>query len=183
MYVSTVDSGNLAGHLLVLRLALLEVSEAPLLGRTASRWRARRRVARARRSRRCQDELGPPQIARSMREALDGLMRAIDTAEIPHDLGEWSALLKRLDVFATEAQRLLGGLDDVRTAERASPRRCGTEAGEGLSVPVTPARAALGLGRRRRVLDRRAARAARQARAVGAASGGRTRRGSRRTRR
>ena len=31
-YVSTVDSGNLAGHLLVLRVALLEASESPLLG-------------------------------------------------------------------------------------------------------------------------------------------------------
>ncbi|MEL7667365.1 MAG: hypothetical protein AAGU73_04070, partial [Actinomycetota bacterium] len=31
-YVSTVDSGNLAGHLLALRVALLEVSERPILG-------------------------------------------------------------------------------------------------------------------------------------------------------
>ena len=34
-YVSTVDSGNLAGHLLVLRVALLEASESPLLGRSS----------------------------------------------------------------------------------------------------------------------------------------------------
>ena len=30
-YVSTVDSGNLAGHLLVLRIGLLEMTESPLL--------------------------------------------------------------------------------------------------------------------------------------------------------
>ena len=60
MYVSTVDSGNLAGHLLVLRLALLEVSEAPLLGpqlldgmRDAALLALEDLVA-------CQDELGPP---------------------------------------------------------------------------------------------------------------------------
>ena len=32
-YVSTVDSGNLAGHLVVLRMALLEIAERPLLER------------------------------------------------------------------------------------------------------------------------------------------------------
>jgi cellobiose phosphorylase len=31
-YVSTVDSGNLAGHLITLRVALLQATEAPLLG-------------------------------------------------------------------------------------------------------------------------------------------------------
>ncbi len=137
MYVSTVDSGNLAGHLLVLRLALLELSEAPLLGpqlldgaRDAALLALEDLVS-------CQDEIGPPDNARSMREALDGLMRTIDTSELPRDLGEWSALLKRLDVLATEAQRILGGLDNVRTPLRVASA-VGAEAGEGLSVPVTP---------------------------------------------
>ena len=47
-YVSTVDSGNLAGHLLVLRIALLEASESPAPGRAGLPGRVRHRAARAR---------------------------------------------------------------------------------------------------------------------------------------
>ena len=64
MYVSTVDSGNLAGHLLVLRIALLEASEAPLLGaqlldgaRDAAMLALEDLVA-------CQDALAPPDVVR-----------------------------------------------------------------------------------------------------------------------
>src|ERR1700694_3582433 len=33
-YISTVDSGNLAGHLLTLRAALVEIADAPIIGRS-----------------------------------------------------------------------------------------------------------------------------------------------------
>jgi cyclic beta-1,2-glucan synthetase len=137
MYVSTVDSGNFAGHLLVLRIALLEASEAPLLGeqllagaRDATMLALEDLVS-------CQDSLTPQTMVREMREMLDSLVRAIDTAETPRDLGEWSALLRRLDATATEAQRLLGGLDEATAPTRvAAP--IGHETGAGLTVPVTP---------------------------------------------
>jgi cyclic beta-1,2-glucan synthetase len=137
MYVSTVDSGNLAGHLLVLRIALLEISESPLLGtqilagaRDATGLAIEDLVS-------CQDELGPPELVAELRESLDGLLRAIDIAEPPRDLGEWSALLKRLDVLSAEPQRLLGGIMEVRTPTLVASK-IGAESGAGLSVPVTP---------------------------------------------
>jgi cyclic beta-1,2-glucan synthetase len=137
MYVSTVDSGNLAGHLLVLRLALLEASESPLFGpqlldgaRDAALLALEDLVA-------CQDELVPQDLVRAMRESLDGMMRTIDTAEMPVNLGEWAALLQRLNGLTTETQRLLGGLDNARTPVRVSSP-IGAECDEGLSVPVTP---------------------------------------------
>jgi cyclic beta-1,2-glucan synthetase len=137
MYVSTVDSGNLAGHLLVLRLALLETSESPLLGpqlldgaRDAAHLALEDLVA-------CQEELGPLDIARAVRETLDGLMRTIDTADPPVNLGEWVALLQRLNMMTDETRRLLSGMEDKRfQTSVASP--VGAESGDGLVVPVTP---------------------------------------------
>lgn len=135
--VSTVDSGNIAAHLLVLRIALLEISEAPLVGaqlvdgtRDATRLALEDLVA-------CQNELAPAEVVRSMRDALDGMVRTIDTAEAPRDLGEWWALFKRLELFASEARRLLGELE--QTHERI-PVGAQIVAGAGvdLGVPATP---------------------------------------------
>ncbi|HEY5541053.1 MAG TPA: glucoamylase family protein [Coriobacteriia bacterium] len=137
MYISTVDSGNFAGHLLVLRVSLLEASEAPLLGPQLLEGARDAAMLALEDLNACQDALRPTDLVRSMRESLNGLVRAIDTAETPCDLGEWSAQLKRLDGLAAEAQRLLGGLEEATPPTRvAAP--VGHESGVGLTVPVTP---------------------------------------------
>jgi len=103
-YVSTVDSGNLAGHLLVMRIGLLEASEAPLLGpqliagaRDAVRLALEDLVAG-------QQELGPAEDLRAAREALDALERALSLTQLPTELGGWAALLRRLDTLVHEAE-------------------------------------------------------------------------------
>lgn len=108
-YVSTVDSGNLAGHLLVLRIALVEASEAPLLGpqliagaRDAALLALEDFIA-------CQGEFEPSRPGRVPREALDSLLRAIEFAEAPKNLAEWSALLNRLLNLAEDALIALSG--------------------------------------------------------------------------
>ncbi len=107
-YVSTVDSGNLAGHLLVLRIGLLEASEAALLGpqlldgaRDAVRLALRDLVAG-------QSRLGPPDALRRTREALEGLDRALEVSDTPGNLAEWQALLLRLAILADEAVAYCG---------------------------------------------------------------------------
>jgi len=135
-YVSTVDSGNLAGHLLVLRVGLLEASESPLLGpqlldgvRDAVRLALEDLVAD-------RSALGPPEASRRMREALDALERGLSLAERPDDLGSWAAVLSRLERLASEAEATVLDLmeaihaDDAKTSDSA--------VGEGPSVPSTP---------------------------------------------
>ena len=95
MYVSTVDSGNLAGHLLVLRAALLEAAQAPVLGpqlltgaHDAVLLALEDLVA-------AQPELNA-QDTHAIRETLQSFARAIEVAEKPEDLEAWAALLERL---------------------------------------------------------------------------------------
>ncbi len=94
-YVSTVDSGNLAGHLLVLRIGLLEASESPLLGpqviagaRDGVRLALEDLVAG-------EPNLGPVEAVRRCHECLEALERSLALSAPPHDLGSWSALLTR----------------------------------------------------------------------------------------
>ena len=146
-YVSTVDSGNLAGHVLVLRIALLEASEAPLLGRqlldgvrdTAAL--ALEDVVAG------HDELAGWTDERDVRDALEALVRAIDTVETPSDLGEWEALLGRLGEMASDANALALLLSPPLTAEpvpEAGPQRLPGENGiaPGPAAPHVPANAA-----------------------------------------
>ena len=102
-YVSTVDSGNLAGHVLVLRVALLEASEAPFLGpqlldgiRDAALLALEDLVAG-------HDSLADWPDARTVRETLEAVVRSIDTTETPSELGEWTVLLGRLRQLASDA--------------------------------------------------------------------------------
>ncbi len=129
-YVSTVDSGNLAGHLLVVRIALLEASESSLVGpqlilgaRDAVRLALEDLVAE-------QSALPAAHETRDLREALDSLLRALDVAEQPCDLGAWVVLLGRLSALA----------DQVETALADTPAvTCPIPAAEG--VPCIPASA------------------------------------------
>ncbi len=137
-YVSTVDSGNLAGHLLVLRVALLEASESPLLGpqllagiRDATQLALEDLVA-------CREDLCPADAVRSLRESLDGLLRTVDLTEPPTDLGEWAAQLERLADLTAD---LAGPLAQILASQ---PQEDGVsapapEAGDdGVTVPATP---------------------------------------------
>ncbi len=109
-YVSTVDSGNLAGHLLVLRSGLIEASESPLLGpqlltgtRDAVRLAFEDLVA-------AQDHMGPAECVHACRETLDALDRALALAEPPDNLGSWVSLLDRLSALGDE---LIAGVREL----------------------------------------------------------------------
>ncbi|HEX7600533.1 MAG TPA: glucoamylase family protein, partial [Polyangiaceae bacterium] len=120
-YVSTVDSGNLAGHLLTLRVGLLEATEAPLLGRQLLAG-ARDTIALALEDLQTEREsLGPAGVVRELREALDTLSRTLDLAEQPKDLGGWHGLLERLSANAADVEMLLGSLDGSLRDETQDP--------------------------------------------------------------
>ena len=120
-YVSTVDSGNLAGHLLTLRVGLLEATEAPLLGRQLLAG-ARDTIALALEDLQTEREsLGPVGVVRELREALDTLSRTLDLAEQPKDLGGWHGLLERLSANAADVEMLLGSLDGSLRDEMQDP--------------------------------------------------------------
>ncbi|MHB1135426.1 MAG: GH36-type glycosyl hydrolase domain-containing protein [Coriobacteriia bacterium] len=95
-YVSTVDSGNLAGHLLALRVALLEATERPLLGPELL-------AGTADTTRLALEDLAAVRSAESIagdrsevRTALEETARRIALDTPPADLGEWRSLLEAL---------------------------------------------------------------------------------------
>ena len=136
-YVSTVDSGNLAGHLLVLRVALLEASESPLLGEQVLRGAFDTVQLALEDLVSCQETFDAPGEVRALRESLDGLARAIELADGPESLGEWSSQLVRIDALAAETAELLEALRaHVRGQEGAPLTAC-----EHVAVPVTPLQA------------------------------------------
>ncbi len=100
-YVSTVDSGNLAGHLLVLRIGLLEASESPLFAHrlldglvdTIS-LAVEDLVAE-------HGRLHPEDTVRLLRENLDELARDVALVEAPNDLGGWHSLVRRLETLVS----------------------------------------------------------------------------------
>ncbi len=119
-YVSTVDSGNLAGHLLVLRVGLLEASESPILGRQiidgardAARLALRDLIS-------AQDRIGPAEEVRRLQDLLDELERTLALAEPPSDLGSWCVLLGRGRRLAEEASLALAVMDEPSAAAAAS---------------------------------------------------------------
>ena len=152
-YISTVDSGNLAGHLLVLRIALLEASEAPLIGPQILAGVADAALLAMEDLLACQDVLVPAENARALRETLDGLLRAIDVTEPPRNLGEWAAQLARLEPLAREAGLQVASLRDAAgtvtagvgaaasggtTADNAAAARAATLGPtDGVDVPAT----------------------------------------------
>ncbi len=109
-YVSTVDSGNLAGHLLTLRIGLLENTEAPLLG---SQLLAGIRDAATLAIEDLRDErstLAAPEAVQRLREALDSIARVAESADPPTNLGSWDRLLERLSLDAALVEERLEGL-------------------------------------------------------------------------
>jgi cyclic beta-1,2-glucan synthetase len=102
-YVSTVDSGNLAGHLLVLRAGLLEASEAPILGpQLMEGMRDSARLA-------LEDLFAAHEGGGAeAREVLDSLERTLSLAETPANLDAWCALLDRLQGYVEQLAGLVG---------------------------------------------------------------------------
>ncbi len=135
-YVSTVDSGNLAGYLLVLRVGLLEASEAPvltpaaldgiadtvrlaledldaqheLLGDGTQFPRLRRTMEEM--LRRC-DVPDPPRSAAEWRVTLDELSRLADVIVLERDC------MPQLDTLPRVAAEACSSLDDVVKLVRA----------------------------------------------------------------
>ena len=136
-YVSTVDSGNLAGHLLVLRIALLEASESPLLGEQVMRGALDSVQLALEDLVAGQDGFGPPEAVRELRESLDGLARAIELADGPESLGEWSSHLTRIDALAAETAGLFGSIQARETDTPVGTRPTPGEV-EHVRVPATP---------------------------------------------
>ncbi len=104
-YISTVDSGNLAGDLLVLRIALLEVSEAPLLGAQLLKGFVDTVDLAVQDLYAERDHLAPDDVAHRLREQLEEFRRDVELEDEPEDLGEWHSLLQRLDSFVSTAVR------------------------------------------------------------------------------
>lgn len=125
-YVSTVDSGNLAGHLIALRTGLLEMSEGPLVSsRTREGIADTVRVA-------LEDVIdarsayGHARAATEVRTALEELARRIELDTDPRDLGEWRSALVAWRPLAKKAADLASGL-----APASEDARCDCEAVRG----------------------------------------------------
>jgi len=92
-YVSTVDSGNLAGGLITLRVGLAEVSEASVIGPHAfagivdALRLALEDLLESRSSLGSSDEID------SIRSDLDEMLRKVTRAEVPRNAGGWDAVL------------------------------------------------------------------------------------------
>lgn len=109
-YISTVDSGNLAGHLVVLRIGLLEASEGPLLGAQLLRGIVDTADLAIDDLHAERESLSPAPVAHALREQLEEIRRDIELESQPEDLGEWHALLRRLDTLVTAAT---GSVDEL----------------------------------------------------------------------
>ncbi|MDH4140230.1 MAG: hypothetical protein OEV43_06615, partial [Coriobacteriia bacterium] len=131
-YVSTVDSGNLAGHLLVLRIGLLEASEGPILGEQLLRGLKDTATM-------VEEDLfadrealdGDGTAVQELRRFIDELSRDLRLEEAPRDLGAWHMVLGRLD-------SLVASIEDIAEAIAAAAQ--GREGPESLllSFPATP---------------------------------------------
>jgi cyclic beta-1,2-glucan synthetase len=119
-YISTVDSGNLAGHLLVLRQGLLEASEAPLLG---TQLRAGLEDTSAIALLDLAEErelLGTETAVNALRTCLEELRRDAALAEPPQDAAGWHALLMRWNGFAESAAEAAGELESLAVPAAAA---------------------------------------------------------------
>ncbi|TLM69755.1 MAG: cyclic beta 1-2 glucan synthetase, partial [Actinobacteria bacterium] len=112
-YVSTVDSGNLAGHLLVLRIGLLEATEAPLLGPQLLDGIADTALLALDDLTSGSAGLAGAEAAGPLRADIDELRRRVTIEPAPESLGEWLSLLSSLDAIA---EGLPARFEDVAAA-------------------------------------------------------------------
>ena len=119
-YISTVDSGNLAGHLLILRVGLLEASESPLLGpqiidgvADAVHLALHDLFAE-------KGPVGSEEAKQQLREILEEMDRDTKLGESPTNLGEWASTLQRLHALSASAERLIADIAGPQ-AETGAP--------------------------------------------------------------
>ncbi len=121
-YVSTVDSGNLAGHLVVLRVGLEHAADAPLLGDQVLLGIRDTALLALDEVGRLGTAVAPGNGTAELRSTLDDLVRRVDLERAPHDLAEWRALLARLAPLATDVVRDGASLPAVAGGEGALAR-------------------------------------------------------------
>ncbi len=122
-YVSTVDSGNLVGHLIALRSGLFEASERPLINEAALAGLADTVQVALEDLIAAGKHIGPPTDVRELRIACEELLRRVTLDETPTDLSEWHTVLAALK-------------PPVATIERLADRLAGDEA---VAAPVRDA--------------------------------------------
>jgi cyclic beta-1,2-glucan synthetase len=121
-YVSTVDSGNLVGHLLALRIGLIEAGERPLLGRQVLAGLADT-LELAGEALLADRGTVPPEETDAVRGTLEEMLRRVGIEEPPANLGVWWALLTELDEAASglrPAIARLGELGELPAATAAA---------------------------------------------------------------
>lgn len=118
-YVSTVDSGNLAGHLVALRSGLLELAEGPLIGPQVLDGLADTTRVALEDLLAEKDRIGDVDAVGVLRIALEELLRRSSLDEDPEGLGPWLTVLRGLSAMAErlpEAATALTG--DARAVAR-----------------------------------------------------------------
>ncbi len=110
-YVSTVDSGNLAGHLLALKQACAELTERPLIHPRAREGLVDTLSLLLEQARQVQGQAPSSGVATS-RQLQDGLGSALEfvrTAKWSR-LAEWDEFLKRLSLLLADSEDILDTL-------------------------------------------------------------------------
>ncbi|MDZ4213934.1 MAG: glucoamylase family protein [Rhodocyclaceae bacterium] len=137
-YVSTVDSGNLAGHLVTLRVAMLEISERPLLdsatldGIADAARLALEDVQAARAAVRDVAALS------EVRTALEEVVRRVSLDTPPENLGEWLAAIEGLSALTRDLPGRMGhlGASDEHQADLENARASVRDAAAAVSAPL-----------------------------------------------
>ena len=146
-YISTVDSGNLAGHLLVLRIGLVEASEASLLGPHVARGLADTAQMVLDEIHAVRKRVGPPDAVSSLHDLVDEIRRDALLEEPPHNLGayhalveRWLKMVSRVDFVAASIHALDSAADDESEAPcvegLADPAACLSRVTERLAAHV-----------------------------------------------
>jgi cellobiose phosphorylase len=104
-YISTVDSGNLAAHLVVLRVGLEQAADAPVLGEQVLAGIGDTALLAIDGVERFRSTTAPGNGTAELRTCLDELVRTVDLERAPRTLAEWRALLARLGPPAADAVR------------------------------------------------------------------------------
>jgi cyclic beta-1,2-glucan synthetase len=109
-YVSTVDSGNLAGHLVALRVGLLEMAESPIVGaQTLDGIADTVRVA-LQDLLDDRDRISDGAVVAEIRTGLEELLRRLNLDERPVNLGQWLTILRGLSSITESFPRRLSTL-------------------------------------------------------------------------
>jgi cyclic beta-1,2-glucan synthetase len=123
-YISTVDSGNLAGHLLTLKQACLDMYDRPLFdgrifaGLSDTLQMMRQETARLTAARQRTEVV----TIKQLREEIEACSRLL-TASPPETLSEWSALLSTLARHTEEIDDITGALSQEHGQENFTELR------------------------------------------------------------